>query len=83
MEAGIVTKEVEVLVDELQHITLKLTLDEAIDIGQFVHTLKYRGIDKMFSEEELEDIYKLDKILDAAVKTCLEEFDQDGLKIEG
>lgn len=83
MEAGIVTKEVEVLVDELQHITLKLTLDEAIDIGQFVHTLKYRGIDKMFSEEELEDIYKLDKTLDAAVKTCLEEFDRDGLKIEG
>jgi hypothetical protein len=83
MKAGIVTKEVEVLVDELQHITLELTLDEAIDIGQFIHTLKYRKIDKMFSEEELEDIYKLDRTLDAAVKPCLEEFDQDGLRIEG
>ena len=83
MKAGIVTKEVEVLVDELQHITLELTLDEAVDIGQFIHTLKYRKVDELFTKEELEDIYKLDRVVTAAVNTCLEEFDQDGLRIEG
>ena len=82
MEAGIVTKEVEVLMDELQHISLSLTVDEAVDIGQFVHTLKYKGIDKLFTEDELEDIYKLDKLLDTVVKVCLEEYDQDGYKLD-
>ena len=82
MEAGISTKKVEVLVDEIQHISIKLSLDEAIDIGQFIHTMKYREIDKMFSEDELEDIYKLDRVVEAAVKICLEDYDQDGLKID-
>jgi len=81
MEAGIVTKEVEVLVDEIQHISLKLSLDEAVEIGQFVHTLKHRGIDKMFEAEDLEYLYKLESVVTAAAKICLEEYDQDGLKI--